>query len=324
VQKDGIFGLGELPNKGSEGKQQSESKKVRTKSQIFIWVIAVIAVIYGILMLVESYHSGGFVPVMAVSDVDYDVSNPMFDKYVPTVNVSVTFGDEETLVNTPEICVEEILAELGIYLDDNDRTDVPLDTIAYDEMKVVVSKIDEVEVVSTRTDYYETIVNPVKTVPKGEQELVQEGENGITIRVIRQTYENGKLTDEVLVSETVEKAVSNRIINEGTGGIFYAPDGKAYRYSHYIDVEATAYSGEQFPGLTFTGKQVEVGMIAVDPDVIELGSKCYVIGDAGDFGVMYAEDTGSKILGKAIDIFMLLTEEALRFGRQPMRVYILE
>ena len=54
-------------------------------------------------------------------------------------------------------------------------------------------------------------------------------------------------------------------------------------------------------------------------------SKVYVIGDYGDYGVCYAEDTGSKVIGKSIDIYMGDDLEVMKeFGRRNMRVYILK
>ena len=59
--------------------------------------------------------------------------------------------------------------------------------------------------------------------------------------------------------------------------------------------------------------------------VIKLGTKVYVTGSYKDLGVCYAEDTGGKIKGNRIDVFLDGTlEELLQFGRRSMRVYILE
>ena len=60
--------------------------------------------------------------------------------------------------------------------------------------------------------------------------------------------------------------------------------------------------------------------IAVDPRVIPLGSKVYVEG----YGYALAVDTGGDIKGNRIDLFMLSEDEAMTWGRQPVRVYILK
>ena len=76
---------------------------------------------------------------------------------------------------------------------------------------------------------------------------------------------------------------------------------------------ATAYSWECGTGdnLTASMTPVRVGVVAVDPKVIPLGSQVEINGQ-----VYWAEDTGSAIVGNRIDIFMESREEALSWGRQ--------
>ena len=57
--------------------------------------------------------------------------------------------------------------------------------------------------------------------------------------------------------------------------------------------------------------------IAVDPRVIPLGSKVRMNGRE-----YVAEDTGGAIKGKRIDLFMGSHNEAMRFGKKFIDVYI--
>ena len=62
------------------------------------------------------------------------------------------------------------------------------------------------------------------------------------------------------------------------------------------------------------------GVIAVDPEVIPLGSRCFIDG----LGVCSAEDTGGAIKGNRIDVYFDADHETLmQFGRQHLRVYVL-
>lgn len=87
--------------------------------------------------------------------------------------------------------------------------------------------------------------------------------------------------------------------------------------------EATAYCncsvccGKWAGGKTASGTTPTAGRtIAVDPNVIPLGSTVVVN------GVSYvAEDTGSAIKGRIIDIYHRNHSEALSFGRQSVEVY---
>jgi 3D (Asp-Asp-Asp) domain-containing protein len=56
--------------------------------------------------------------------------------------------------------------------------------------------------------------------------------------------------------------------------------------------------------------------IAVDPDVVPLGSRVFIIG----FGWRKALDTGGAIRGNKIDICMRSYEQAINYGRQKVLV----
>lgn len=84
-----------------------------------------------------------------------------------------------------------------------------------------------------------------------------------------------------------------------------------------MEVEATAYTHTGNP--TATGVMPQVGVtIAVDPNVIPLGSDVYVEG----FGWRKAQDTGGLIKGKIIDIFMDTRSEAIQWGRRKVEIYV--
>ena len=51
-------------------------------------------------------------------------------------------------------------------------------------------------------------------------------------------------------------------------------------------------------GITYTGMRAGLGIIAVDPRVINLKSKLYVPG----YGIAIAGDTGGKIKGRRVDL----------------------
>lgn len=89
---------------------------------------------------------------------------------------------------------------------------------------------------------------------------------------------------------------------------------------HAITVEATAYSAEEMTGNTASGTYVRHGVIAVDPQVIPLGTRVYIPG----YGFAVAEDTGGSIIGNRIDIAFDSYSEAIHFGRQIIEIYIID
>ncbi|MCG6552124.1 MAG: 3D domain-containing protein [Candidatus Magnetominusculus sp. LBB02] len=71
-------------------------------------------------------------------------------------------------------------------------------------------------------------------------------------------------------------------------------------------------------GLTKSGTSPnKLRTVAVDPDVIPIGSLVYIEG----IGWRVAEDTGSRVKGRIIDLFVESIEEAKEFGRQKKTVY---
>ena len=84
-------------------------------------------------------------------------------------------------------------------------------------------------------------------------------------------------------------------------------------------MEATAYSAYDpgCTGRTSTGSRLKKGIIAVDPSVIPLGTKLYIVG----YGRAIADDQGSAIKGNVIDVAFDSRAAALNFGRRTVKVY---
>ena len=83
--------------------------------------------------------------------------------------------------------------------------------------------------------------------------------------------------------------------------------------------KATAYA---LPGRTRTGAYVRRGVIAADPRVIPLGSVVQL--KAGKYtGVYTVHDTGGKIKGNIVDVWVPSNQEARQFGRRNVKLHIL-
>lgn len=80
---------------------------------------------------------------------------------------------------------------------------------------------------------------------------------------------------------------------------------------------ATAYC---LKGRTAMGHGVRRGIIAADPRVLRLGSRV-VLNGGGYSGTYLVSDTGGRIKGKKVDIWVPSCSEARRFGRRTVQVY---
>ena len=99
--------------------------------------------------------------------------------------------------------------------------------------------------------------------------------------------------------------------------------GDVLAYTDCLTVEATAYSGG---GKTAMGTAAGEGTVAVDPDVIPLGSRLYITAEDGSswvYGYAVAEDTGGSIQGERIDLFFWSESDCRVFGRRTAKVYVL-
>lgn len=82
---------------------------------------------------------------------------------------------------------------------------------------------------------------------------------------------------------------------------------------------ATAYS---LRGRTASGNPVRRGLIAADRRVLPIGTRVRL--DAGNYSGEYVvADTGGAVRGRKIDIWMPSANEAVRFGRRPVKLTVL-
>ena len=127
--------------------------------------------------------------------------------------------------------------------------------------------------------------------------------------------DHGLTADGVVGSQTMEA------LSEASGRPIPEESSSTEGYQRRLVMEATAYTAADGggDGYTATGQYLQRGMVAVDPDVIPLGSQLYIEG----YGYAVAADTGGAIVGDRIDLAMDSTSEALDFGRRDVVVYVL-
>ena len=96
------------------------------------------------------------------------------------------------------------------------------------------------------------------------------------------------------------------------GSAFGQPQApQAYR----MKVDAVAYS---LPGSTALGVPVRRGVVAVDPQLIPLGTKLHVPG----YGPGLAADVGYAIKGKIIDVWFPTMANARQWGRRTVTITV--
>lgn len=89
-----------------------------------------------------------------------------------------------------------------------------------------------------------------------------------------------------------------------------------------LPMVATAYCDR---GLTKSGVPAQPGIVAADPRHLPLGTRLHVVTPGQPYEGNYTVlDTGSKIKGHKLDIFISSCARAKRFGKRLVKVKILK
>lgn len=239
-------------------------------------------------------------------------------KITRMVQVTLIADGQSTEHWVPAGNVEQTIRRLNVALNPNDQI-VP-------EPETEIKTGDSIEVIRFSEKY---IDEPVKipfmverrnddSMEKGTTRIVRKGQEGLIQRTLKITLKNGQeIKREVIGEEEVRKPV-NKIVAYGTVTFKQVSRGGTIRFSQAFNMTATAYT--HTGNNTFSGIYPYRGTVAVDRNVIKLGTKLYVEG----YGYATALDVGSAIRGNRIDLFFDTEKEARKWGRRQVKVYVLE
>ncbi|MDI3480456.1 MAG: hypothetical protein PWQ97_111 [Tepidanaerobacteraceae bacterium] len=231
-------------------------------------------------------------------------------------DVKILADGKEFTIKTQPDKVANILTKANISLREKDKVVPQLDTYISAPTEVIVTRVNQKVLEEIKTIAYETITRKDPNIPMGQKKVLQEGENGQEKIITTLIYENGKIISKA-TTRSVIKPAKPRIVLAGSMMVA-SRGGVEFEYTKKLRMLATAY--------TYTGNRTtmntkpRVGVAAVDPDVIPLGSRLYIDG----YGFARAEDTGGAIEENRIDLFMESWAEANRFGRKWVTVYVLK
>jgi 3D (Asp-Asp-Asp) domain-containing protein len=174
---------------------------------------------------------------------------------------------------------------------------------------------------------FESVWRPDPDLEIDQRRLLQEGSPGVRERRSRVQYENGHEISRTVENEYVAVSPTTNVTGYGTRIIVRTvstPSGTR-EYWRTIRMLATSYSAstagvsKSSPhyGYTATGLKMRDGIVAVDPRLIDLGSRVYVPG----YGLGLAADTGGAIKGKRIDLGY--DDDTLQLWYRWVEVYVL-
>jgi uncharacterized protein YabE (DUF348 family) len=211
--------------------------------------------------------------------------------------------------------VAEALAKLGIALGEQDKVSLPLEqTVAAGDTIRVVRVTEQVETMQSEIPC-QTVMQPADFPVGLPDRVLNSGASGLQEQTVRLTFEDGKEVEREVLNQRIITEPVSRVISRGSQTTV-SRGGSNINFQRAYLMTATAYC---IPGgTTASGAPVRWGVVAVDPRVIPLGTKVYVDG----YGQAKALDTGGKIRGNRIDLYMNSREAALSWGVRTVVVYV--
>lgn len=180
---------------------------------------------------------------------------------------------------------------------------------------------------------YENVYSYNEELLLGTQEVYSAGTPGRRQINTLVVYIGGEPYSRNILSDVILWPPVDAQVHVGT----YLPEnhavsgcGQVFAYLRTFVAEATAYTadfastgrhpGDPLFGITASGMQAQVGVVAVDTNVIPFHTRMYIEG----YGFAVAGDRGGAIRGYKVDLFFDTREETIQFGRQHLNVWILD
>ena len=241
-------------------------------------------------------------------------------------------GEEEQLKVSPGLTVGEFInrqqQEMDVVLLFDGNEDELLDEAV---VLVFTTWLRQAKVIVEPIPYLIEIVN-TPSLSRGVEEVRQEGVMGELRQDVVIVFIGGEEYSREVFGEFILDPVT-RIVDRGIGGALGTltdTSCPSFHYARRVTMNASAYTAgfgctgkhpdHPLYRITASGREVEHGIVAVDTRVIPFGTRLYVEG----YGFALAADRGSAIIGYMIDLFMEDIEDARRFGRRDVTVFILD
>ena len=264
--------------------------------------------------------------------------------------ITVIHGSKKMEVSSYGETVESLLSRMNLILSKEDVVSAPLNSATYNGMVLTISRSSQMEETYTTLLPHGTVYCYDASLDEGEERVLTPGVDGQLLCTATVYYVDGKEVNRVLSSQVVTRQPVDEVVAIGTyteqeeplpmpddsrpnpsnqpvisEGVIVTPEGEVLTYTQKLDCIATAYSCNGEPGITFSGTPARIGAIAVDPTVIPLGTRMYVVTNDGEYiyGICTAEDIGGSIKGNKVDLYFNTFDECWIFGVRDCAVYIL-
>lgn len=273
-------------------------------------------------MRVDSFiknHEIDYVYGQDIIDVEY--YDHLFDgteiNIKKAAQIPVTADGKTTNVITQPVTVKELLEELEIKVGKHDIVEPAFDQVLFKGDEVVVKRVTFANESEEVAIDFETVYYADYGMNIGDMAVVQEGSEGKEKRDYKVTYIDGEESDRELISTETLVPVEDKTIAYGMYMDFSAPSGLSYS-KKISGMKALSYYVSGNPHGSY-GLPCTYGTVAVDPNVIPLGTTVYIEG----YGYAIANDVGTSIKGNIIDVYMEYGPQCYTWGARKVDVYII-
>lgn len=259
--------------------------------------------------------------VDGVDEMDVELEEKIRDNMVihitKAIDIKVKADGKTQKLTTLPLTANEAIAMAGVTVGKNDIVEPKGSTMLKTGDKVVVKRVTFKKVSERETVPYEVVYKEDPSIRIGDMKLTQEGRDGRLKKIYRVRYIDGKEDSRKLVATKTLKKVKDKTYSYGTDIHFGdAPDSYIKKVS---GVRAVSYHFDGNPPGAY-GLPCTYGTAAVDPDVFPLGSLLYIEG----YGYAIANDVGTSIKGKVVDVYMERYAQCLMWGAHSVNVYLVE
>ncbi|MCY7783504.1 G5 and 3D domain-containing protein, partial [Bacillus sp. S20C3] len=271
--------------------------------------------------------------------IDTDISKDMKINIQPAFQVTVNDGGKQKKIWTTSTTVADFLKQQKMSIKDEDKIKPALDAkLTKGKADITITRIEKVTDVVEEKIAFDVKKQEDASLEKGKEKVVQKGKEGKLKKHFEVVKENGKEVSRELIKEETAEQSKDKVIAVGTKQsspkvekVSASGDSKTVvsrsneSTGKVMTVSSTAYTAScsGCSGHTATGVNLKnnpnAKVIAVDPNVIPLGSKVHVEG----YGYAIAADTGSAIKGNKIDVFFPEKSSAYRWGNKTVKIKIL-
>lgn len=228
---------------------------------------------------------------------------PITIYYLPAHELTIHADGRTIKINSSAASVSEALAEAGIpllgldYSSPSENETVPADG------QIRVLRVSESVILAQRPIPFESELQASASVPLDQTQILQPGENGLSVQRVRIRYEDGQEISRVTEAETIVRPSKRRLLGYGTKveiktGIV---DGREIEYWRAVQMYATSYSpcrsgGNACHYHTASGQNLRRGMVGLRTSWYSSmqGQRLYIPG----YGFASVEDVCGGCLGK--------------------------